>query len=266
MKKATKEDKHSLKETSKPVISLTPVTGFLAAIIIFFLAQIVAVNILGIIGLLLFGIEEGQLAAWLSSSILMRFITLSLVATTVGLFVWWFLKITRTSWRKIGFNKIRLNYLGQAVIGYGWYLLLFIPTMAVVNVLLPVVDVNQQQQLGFDRDIMGLSLILTGISLVVIPALYEELLMRGVMYTGLRKKLAFIPTLLIVSAVFGLAHIEYGSAGPLHWAAVIDTFLLSVVLVYLREKSESIWPAVFLHGVKNSVAFMLVFVLKVTAV
>jgi len=53
---------------------------------------------------------------------------------------------------------------------------------------------------------------------------------------------------------------EGGAAGPLYIAA-LDTFILSLVLIYLREKTGSLWASITLHAVKNGVAFMALFVL-----
>jgi len=106
--------------------------------------------------------------------------------------------------------------------------------------------------------------LLSAVALVILAPIYEEILFRGVLFTGLRKKLPLITTGIIVSVIFGAAHLEWGGDSPLNWAAAIDTAVFSMVLVYLRETSKSLWPAIFLHGLKNAIAFTLVFVLKVT--
>jgi len=78
---------------------------------------------------------------------------------------------------------------------------------------------------------------------------------RGFVYTGLRTKLQPVGSALITSAVFASLHLEFGNGAPLLWVAAIDTFILSLVLCYLREKTGSLWPGICLHALKNFVAF-----------
>jgi len=63
---------------------------------------------------------------------------------------------------------------------------------------------------------------------------------------------------MVTSLVFGLAHLEFGSGGPLVWAAAIDTFLLSIILVYLRERTGALYAGILLHMLNNFIAFFVV--------
>jgi len=53
------------------------------------------------------------------------------------------------------------------------------------------------------------------------------------------------------------------SGQPLLWVAGIDTFILSLVLIYLREKTDSLYASIGLHMLKNTIAFLGLFVFKV---
>jgi len=55
-----------------------------------------------------------------------------------------------------------------------------------------------------------------------------------------------------------------GSGEPLLWIAALDTFILSFVLIYLKEKTGSLWPPIGLHMLKNSLAFISIFILHIT--
>jgi len=90
---------------------------------------------------------------------------------------------------------------------------------------------------------------------VVLPPLGEETLIRGYLYSGLRQTWRFLPALVITSLMFGLAHLEFGSGGPLVWAAAIDTAILSIVLCYLREKSGALYAGILVHMMNNLIAF-----------
>ena len=247
---------------SKQQSKLNPPIALVGALTIFFGAQILGVNLMVVIGVLL-GKNQQQAVDWFTSSIALRSFTLLLI-TIVGLAaVRWLLKLTKTSRQQIGLKKPVVKDIGYAAIGYGWYFLMFLIVMALTAQFLTGVNVEQQQNLGFERSVTSpLSLIFIGFSLVVLPAIYEEILIRGVLFTGFRRKLGFATSLILVSVIFASAHLEWGGGGPLNWAAAIDTGVLSIVLVYLREKTGSLWASIFLHGTKNFIAFCYVFVFK----
>lgn len=262
---AAKSNKPIEEKKPRALFGLTPIVTFIAVIFIYFASQIIALYIAAAIGVLQ-GRSGAELVDWFSESLYAKSLILACIVAVVTGFVVLLLRITRTSWQKIGFTKPKLRHLGEALLGYGWYFLIFLAVTFVVSNFAPQVDLDQQQQLGFDRMATGLALWVIGFSLVILPAFYEELLMRGVLFTGLRSKISFIPTLLIISLLFAAAHLEWLGDNPLNWAAAIDTFALSVILVYLREKSQSLWPAIFLHGIKNLIAFSIVFVFKVAGI
>ncbi len=106
-------------------------------------------------------------------------------------------------------------------------------------------------------------LILTFISLVILPPLAEEIMVRGFLYSSLKKAMPVAWAVIATSAIFAAAHLpEGGAAGPLYIAA-LDTFVLSLVLIYLREKTGSLWSSITLHMIKNGVAFVALFILHV---
>lgn len=81
--------------------------------------------------------------------------------------------------------------------------------------------------------------------------LTEELVFRGWLYTALRAKLAFTPCLVIVSALFALAHWE-----STHLYALV-VFPVGLALGYLREKTGSLKASMTFHAFYNGVAFVL---------
>ncbi len=107
------------------------------------------------------------------------------------------------------------------------------------------------------------ALALTFISLVILPPLAEEIMVRGFLYSTLKKAMRPIGAVILTSALFAAAHLpEGGAAGPLYIAA-LDTFILSLVLIYLREKTGGLWASITLHASKNGIAFLLLFVLHI---
>ena len=72
----------------------------------------------------------------------------------------------------------------------------------------------------------------------------------------------FVPAAIITSLMFAVGHLQFGSGAPLLWVAALDTFVLSLVLCYIREKTDSLWPGIFIHAIKNALAFSVLFLFK----
>ena len=151
------------------------------------------------------------------------------------------------------FGKFALKQVLFTPIYYVCYVALSRITQALVS-LLPGVDVNQKQDFGLESS-NPLQLLIVFVALVVLPSLSEEVLFRGVLYRSFRRPFGKVLGAIIVSLLFGVAHGQ--------WNVAADTFVLSLVLIYLLEKSNSLWPAIALHFFKNTIAFLLVFVFKV---
>jgi len=129
--------------------------------------------------------------------------------------------------------------------------------------LFPSLNFEQEQEIGFSTAVSGLTLVPIFISLVVLPPVVEEILARGFLYTGLRTKLKPILATLITSVLFAVAHLQWGEGAPLLWVAAIDTFVLSMVLCYLRETTGRLAAPIMLHAIKNGIAFAALFIFKV---
>ena len=66
---------------------------------------------------------------------------------------------------------------------------------------------------------------------------------------------------ILTSVIFAAAHLPEGGGSGLFWIGAIDVFTLSLVLVFLKQKTKSLWPGICLHAIKNLVAFISLFVL-----
>ena len=205
-----------------------------------------------------------QSTNWLSSSILAQFIYI-LVAEAIAIAaVYWFLKLYKRGWGAIGLHRPQWRDVAYGLMATVPYYLLFLVIVGVASKLIPGLNVTQQQQIGFSNVHGLLPLILTFVSLAVLPPLTEEILVRGFLYTTFRKGLPVILAAVLTSLVFAAAHLpEGGAAGPLYIAA-IDTFILSMVLVFLREKTNNLWAGITLHAIKNGVAFVALFILHMS--
>jgi membrane protease YdiL (CAAX protease family) len=83
----------------------------------------------------------------------------------------------------------------------------------------------------------------------ILGPIAEEIFFRGYVLPGLVKKFGIGWTLLLSSVMFGLFHIDLG--------AIVPTFALGLALGWVYLKTGSIWPAMFAHGLHNTVAVLI---------
>ncbi|HSX46485.1 MAG TPA: CPBP family intramembrane glutamic endopeptidase [Patescibacteria group bacterium] len=237
----------------------SPAASILITVFVYFAAQIIAG-----LGIALVPAVRHQAAGQVENLINNNvWATFGYILVTETLTLWMihaFIKRRHITFRTLGLNKFQLKYLGYALTGFVVYFALYIVGLAIVKQLAPGLNLEQKQELGFNTSTTGgASLWPVFISLVILPPLTEEIVVRGFLFGGLRTKLNFANAAVIASALFAAAHLgEGGSAGPL-WIAAVDTFILSLVLCYLREKTRSLWPSIGVHMIKNGLAFMVLF-------
>jgi membrane protease YdiL (CAAX protease family) len=93
--------------------------------------------------------------------------------------------------------------------------------------------------------------VLIFLCLVVLAPLFEEMLMRGALFTKIREKIKFWPTALLIASIFALMHGQFNVG--------VMTFILAMYSSYLREKTGAIWSSIWLHMTQNFIAFCLLF-------
>jgi membrane protease YdiL (CAAX protease family) len=245
-------------------VNWTPLESIGVTLAIYFVSQLVAALAIGMIGGAS-GLDSDQLSAKLENSAGYQFaFVLFIEAFSIGM-LYLFLKRRQTTWRAIGWVKPRFRDIGYALGGFAAYFAVY--ALVVYNLLttyFPQIDTEQAQDLGFSKSTAGPELIFVFLSLVILPPLVEEILVRGFLFTGLRTKLPAIYAAIAASLVFAAAHLQWGSGQPLLWTAAADTFVLSMVLIALRHKTGSLWPGIGVHFIKNGLAFLALFIFKVS--
>lgn len=211
--------------------------------------------------LMVLGWSQTQVQQWMEENTWGQFITLAISQAAVlgGLLL--VLRRYKSSFKTLGLVWPRWRDVGWAFTGLAMYVPLMIATTMVTKALVPSLDLDQEQQIGFSGA-HGSQLVLVFIALCILPPLAEELLVRGFLYLGLRTRLRQRWAVLFTSALFAAAHLQFGSGAPLLWTAAIDTFVLSLVLIYLRNKTGNLCASIGLHMLKNSIAFTALFLVK----
>lgn len=201
---------------------------------------------------------------WLANSIIAQFwYTVLAEAITVGvLWLFWRPYPRAIVRRALGLAKRpQWRDLGFAALGFIAYFVVYAMILNIISTFVPV-DVEQEQAVGF-QNAAGFGLVFAFISLVILPPIVEEITFRGFLYSGLRRTMGFVGATLITSVLFGLPHLLTGETGLL-WVAMIDTFALSLILCFLREKTGSLYAPILVHALKNMVAFGAIFVFHIS--
>lgn len=101
-------------------------------------------------------------------------------------------------------------------------------------------------QLEFEEPSRGV-LFLTGIGVVIIAPIAEEMFFRGFLFRALRRWLSLWPAAMLSAAVFAAVHIQ-----PL---VIPSIFVLGVVLAVVVERRGSIVPSIAAHVTFNLVGY-----------
>jgi membrane protease YdiL (CAAX protease family) len=167
-----------------------------------------------------------------------------------------YVKIRHGTYAQLGLTKPKLRDILYAVGGFFAYIVgLYFTLYVIVKPLFPRIDLAQHQDIGFGTAVSHRDLILTFISLVILPPLVEEIIFRGFLFGGLKRALPVVWAGIFTSLLFAAPHLLESDNGKLLWVAGVDTFVLSLVLVMLRHKTGRLYSGMLVHGAKNYLAF-----------
>jgi membrane protease YdiL (CAAX protease family) len=234
----------------------SPVRVIFVTLLIFLASQILIAPLIVEFGRLIFSPHSGtDFATYIDKSIPAQFF---FILAAEGAAAWLSIKMVRRrhlSLKVIGLGRRPVvQDLWKALLGFGAFYILLIVSGLIINAFAPDIS-NEKQNLGFNNINGSTENLLALISLVILPPLGEEILVRGYLYSGLRMVMRYWPALIVTSLFFGAAHLEFGNGGPLVWAAAVDTCLLSVVLCFLREKTGALYAGMLVHMLNNLIAF-----------
>lgn len=241
---------------SQPNRLLTVISTTLTGLLLYLLPPTIA-SIILLVWVSARGMTMSQASHWLNTTPAQFFYVLITELLVLGLLAL-FIKWTYENWRDIGvLRRPKWRHIGYTIIGLAVYFSIYV---VVATLLSGVLNFNQKQELGFNNSAAGGELALVFASLVILPPVVEEALFRGYLYTRFRRVLSVRFAALAVSLLFCSAHLQLGSGNPPLWSAALDTFILSMVLVYVREKTGTIWAGVGIHMIKNLIAFSILFI------
>jgi membrane protease YdiL (CAAX protease family) len=248
----------SLTDGSSHKGSWGPVAGIVWALLIYLVPQVVGSFMISIYPLLHHW-DTARTNDWLQNAISAQFaftlIAESLAITTVGIVITHY----KSPWRSIGLVWPKARDITYALSGFALYFVGYAVLISVVMHVFPKFNATQQQNVGFQDATSAAELMLAFISLVVLPPLAEEIVFRGFLFKGLRRKWSFWTATIITSLLFAAPHLIEGVGGLL-WVGGVDTFILSIVLCLLREKTGRLTAGMGVHALKNGLAFASLFI------
>ena len=237
-------------------VKWNPWVGVLLVFLIYILSQVV--GLVTLIYPVLNHFSAARTSSWLNHSIYAQFFYVVIVELfTIGS-VLMLLKWFKVDKKVIGLRKPNIKDPLYALIAAPIYYVIYVIAIVILTTLISGLNVTQAQNVGFNNVHGVAELIVTLISLVILPPLAEEILVRGFLYSSLKKGLPQITAAIVTSVIFASAHLPEGVGGLL-WVGFVDTFILSMVLIYLREKTNGLYSGMILHALKNGVAFYVLY-------
>ncbi len=159
----------------------------------------------------------------------------------LGITAWW--KGPRT----VQFLGLRPPALKPFLAWCGFFLVVFILLEALAY-LLPDMDGSFMEQVI--ASITSRPMFLLGAALM--PAIYEELLFRGLLLGSLRHMLDKHSAIAITAGVFTFIHMQYD-----WYLLLLQVLPLAVFLGYARANTGSIWTSIVLHFANNAASVLL---------
>ncbi len=162
--------------------------------------------------------------------------------------IWLFYAVRKKSFaRACGFRKTAPELLVLAFAA-GIFLNMFTVTlMDVCSRVIP--DSWTEQNAESVGAVMSGSLLIVFLAVYIAAPFVEEILFRGLFYTGIRDTSHVIVAVILSSLMFGVFH-----GNPLQG---IYTFVVALFLAYVRQVADSLWPAILLHMGYNSSSLFL---------
>ena len=149
----------------------------------------------------------------------------------------------------------RLGLRRPAARDLGWGILGLVGAMAVVWVYVGIVEIAGVEDLepvsSIDNAEIYASVslvVLTGILVVLVAPIAEEIFYRGFLFAGLGRRFGVVAGVLASSALFSAVHFDPGSLIPFGVVGIV------FALIYWRSRSLN--GAILAHGLFNAISFV----------
>ena len=154
-------------------------------------------------------------------------------------------------WKKFGFEKVGIFKTIFSVFGgYIAYLgitILITTFIVFTNIKIPGYQIQENIfEIFGDKN---LELIITGIIVIVIAPIVEEIFFRGFLLRFFVDKTGVFYGSVVSALIFAVFHLQ--------WQSIIPIFILGLIINHMVIKHKSIVPAIIFHVINNGIAFTL---------
>lgn len=146
---------------------------------------------------------------------------------------------------QLGMRRSLIPPVKPAILTY----LVYVGCAILIALLIHPEQDDVTEELGYGES--DLANVATGVLIVGVAPLTEEIFFRGFMFAGLRRRLPFVAAAAVSAGLWGLFHFT----GPGTWGVVAQLAVFGIALSWLYERTGSIWPPIAVHAVNNAIAF-----------
>jgi len=204
----------------------------------------------GIVGIyIILSVITFRIMNWWPHERALMYINAFITQLSFVLLIWTLKKIRHWEWSDFGWQAVPLRKILKRV--FGVYVLTWVINICYALVLYqhgltpPTTDVYTKLLGQTTWYTLILNLLLAG----VLAPFVEETLFRGVIFGGLQTYLGKWTAAVISAAIFSGLHLQIYGFFP--------RFILGIALVFLYDKSKSLYPSVALHALNNIIATLL---------
>jgi membrane protease YdiL (CAAX protease family) len=182
----------------------------------------------------------------LNIALAVMFIFMVLGEGAIPLGTWLFsVRKYRCRWEALGFRKFDIKK--------GLLLALIITVIGIgistgYEALLQALGWSTSSDIYMPFNANGIGIALFAIIAAVVAPLAEETFFRGFAFQGLKKRYGCGWGILLSALLFSLAHLSPSGLVPI--------FILGLMLAWLFNKTQSIWPCIIVHCAYNSIALI----------
>ncbi|WP_404453740.1 lysostaphin resistance A-like protein [Oceanobacillus kapialis] len=210
-------------------------------ILLVFVFLVVPLTIEGYLQNLLNDLFQHELYAGTLTGVVMA------VLCTISIYVT-VLKPYQYGWEEVGLQPFRKQYWKSII---NWTLCLIVMSVAIVIIMDYInMGTDNAKTRSLKQDLNWINFLIGFVSAAIISPLYEEILYRGFLYKWFRIKWGVVPGLCLSSIIFTLVHIPTYNTLPVN-------FVSGLIFAWTYEKTNSIIPAIIIHGTFNGIAVIL---------
>ncbi|MCE7792952.1 CPBP family intramembrane metalloprotease [Salipaludibacillus sp. CUR1] len=158
------------------------------------------------------------------------------------------LRPQRLSWKAVGIRPFHSGYWKWI----GIWTLLLIGASVIVLFMMERFNIGWENEKteALHANMTWISFLFAFVSAAIISPVYEEIFYRGFLYKWFRSKWGGAAGIVSSSTIFTLVHIPTYNTLPVN-------FISGIIFAWTYEKTNSVFPAMIIHGIFNGLAVIL---------